>query len=191
MIAYAMPTFHFDNVPSWFLWNLAAFTASFFLNSFVEWAVHRYVMHRPFRLIPYGYAHTTSHHAKFGTDSYTLNGAGDDRRYHILFTWREYVIIPLACLVIYAPVELLSGKPILTGIVLSAFAGLQMFNSLHWRFHAPSDTWFQRTRFFRFPAQHHRLHHGDMNTNFNVYFLPIADFCFGTLITKPRTPSPS
>lgn len=165
-----------------------AFAGSFFfLNSFIEWTAHRYVMHRLFWLVPYGYAHTTSHHAKFGTDSYTLKGKDDDRRTHILFTWKEYVILPLVCLAAYAPVEFLSGKPILAGILLSAFAGLQAFNSLHWRFHAPSDTWFQRTRFFKFLARHHKLHHEDMTKNFNVYFLPISDFCFRTLITKPKS----
>ncbi len=182
-----MPTFNFDSSLSWFLWNSAAFIVSLFiLNSFVEWIIHRYVMHRLFWLIPYGYAHTTSHHAKFGPDSYTLTGNDDGRRKHILFTWREYIIVPLACLAGYAPIELLTGKPILAGVLLSAFAGLQMFNSLHWRFHAPSETRFQRTRFFKFLAAHHRLHHEDMNSNFNVYFLPLADWFFRTLKTEPK-----
>jgi hypothetical protein len=185
-----MPTFHFDQLPSWLLWNAAAFVTSLFiLNSLTEWLIHRYVMHRLFWLIPYGYAHTTSHHAKFGPDSYTLTGHDDDRRAHILFTWREYVLIPPLCVAAYVPIELLTGKPILTGIFLSAFTGLQMFNSLHWRFHAPSDTWFQRTRFFRFLATHHRLHHEDMNSNFNVYFFPLADYLLRTLKTESKSPA--
>lgn len=178
-----MPTFTFDG--SWWqyaAWNLGAFISSFFLNSFVEFFTHKYVMHRPFCLVPYGYAHTTSHHAKFGADeTYTLSGPNDYRRKNILFTWREYVLLPLFCLAIYTPVEWLIGKPILTGILLSTLTGLQMFNSFHLKFHSPSDTWFQRTRFFRFLAQHHRLHHGDMTKNFNVYMLPICDFLLGTL----------
>lgn len=182
-----MPTFMFSG-PWWeyALWNLASFTAAFFLlNSFIEHQIHSRVMHRLFWLVPYGYAHTTSHHARFGSDkSYTLDGPADERRTHILFTWREYVILPPVCLAAYAPVEWIAGKPILLGILLSAFAGLQMFNSLHWRFHAPSDTWFQRTSFFQFLARHHRIHHGDMTKNFNVYFLPLADMCLGTLDTK-------
>ena len=181
-----MPTFSFAG--PWLhyaAWNLGAFAASFFLNSFVEFFAHKYVMHRPFRLVPYGYAHTTSHHAKFGADaSYALTGPDDERRTHILFTWREYVLLPAFCLAVYAPVEWLIGKPILAGVLLSALTGLQMFNSLHWRFHAPTDTWFQGTRFFRFLSRHHRIHHGDMTKNFNVFFLPIADWCIGTLITK-------
>lgn len=181
-----IPTLSFGG-PWWTYaaWSAGAFVATFFLNSFIEWAAHRYVMHRPFKLIPYGYAHTTSHHAKFdGFDRYTLDGPGDDRRDNIVFTWREYVLFPVVCLAVYTPVEMLMGKPIMVGVLLATFSGLQLFNSMHLRFHAPSErSWLQGTRFFRFLREHHRLHHEDMTKNFNVYFFPIADWVFGTMWT--------
>lgn len=181
-----LPTIVFEG-PAWLYaaWNAGAFVAAIFLNSFVEWTVHRFVMHRLFPLIPYGYLHTTSHHARFGADGTYYAKTEDDRK-HILFTWKEYVLLPLLCIVAYSPVELLLGKPILIGIVAAAFVGLQMFNSLHWRFHSPSDTWFQKTRFFRFLKDHHRTHHEDMTKNFNVYFLPLADIVLGTLARRRR-----
>lgn len=181
-----MPTWTF-NGPWWVyaLWNLGAFTVAFFLNSFIEWVAHRYVMHRLFPLLPYGYEHTTSHHARFGSDlSYVVipgEPDEDERKTHILFTWKEYTLFPLLCIAVYGPVEYLSGKPILAGVLAATFVGLQMFNSLHWRYHVPSDSWFQETRFFKFLREHHRLHHENMSRNFNVHFLPIADFCLGTL----------
>jgi hypothetical protein len=168
---------------TYWLWNLAAFAAAIPLNSFIEWATHRFVMHRPFKLIPYGYLHTTSHHARFGADASYYASTAEDRD-HILFTWKEYTLLPLFCLLAYSPIELLLGKPILIGVLAATFFGLQMFNSLHWRFHVPAETWFQRTRFFRFLKEHHRLHHEDMTKNFNVYFLPLADWICGTLITS-------
>jgi hypothetical protein len=170
-----------DWTSSWYwLWNLAAFAVAIPLNSFVEYGAHRFVMHRRFWLLPYGYLHTTSHHARFGSDD-SYYAKTDEDRDHIRFTWKEYVLFPLFCLIAYAPVELLVGRPILIGILAATFVGLQGFNSLHWRFHVLGDTWFQRTRFFRFLKEHHRLHHLDMTRNFNVYFFPLADWCFKTL----------
>lgn len=173
-----MSSFTFQGAWTAYLgWNVAAFVASFFLNSFIEWAVHRYVMHRPYW--SFGYLHTTSHHAKFGADS-TYETQDPVLKGHVLFTWKEYTLFPLLCLAVYAPIELLLGKPVLAGILLSTFAGLQLFNSLHWRFHVPSDSRLQRSWFFRMLKEHHRRHHADMTKNFNVYFFPIADFCLGT-----------
>ncbi len=179
-----MSTFTFDG-PAYvyILWNLAAFFAAFVSGSFVEWAVHRFVMHKPFPLVPYGYLHTTSHHARFLADE-TYHARTEEDKHHILFTWKEYVLFPLLCLAIYCPLELLVARPILIGCMASTFAGLQLFNSLHWRFHAPSDTWFQGTGFFRFLKEHHRIHHADMTKNFNVHFLPLADWVMRTLATR-------
>lgn len=179
-----MPTFEHE-WGSLLLWGAIGFAVTFFTNSFIEWAVHKFIMHKPNRLIPYGYLHTTSHHARFGADA-TYHARTKEDLSHILFTWKEYTLFPLLCLVVYSPVEYLLDKPILLGTVASAFVGLQMFNSLHWRFHAPRDTWFQRTRFFRFLKEHHRIHHADMDRNFNVFFIPLADFCLGTLAVKRR-----
>ena len=173
-----IPTLHFEGPWEWYLaWNAIALGVAFFTNSFIEWGVHKFIMHKPF--IKYGYLHTTSHHARFGADE-TYHAQSVEDRDHILFTWKEYTLFPLLCIVLYAPIEILIGKPVLVGGVAAAFVGLQMFNSLHWRFHEPSDTWFQRTWFFRFLKEHHRIHHDDMDRNFNVYFFPLADFCFGT-----------
>lgn len=184
-----MSSFTFSG-PAWqyALWNLASFALSFFANSFIEWAVHRFVMHRRFPFIPYGYEHTTSHHAKFGADE-SYHAREEWLKSHVLFTWREYTLLPLLCLAAYAPVELALGRPVLLGVLAATFAGLQMFNSLHWRFHVPSDTWFQRTRFFLYLKEHHRIHHADMTRNFNVYFFPIADWAMGTLRKDMPTPA--
>lgn len=181
-----MSTFSYDGPAHLYvLWNVGAFFAAFLANSFIEWATHRYVMHGRFPFISYGYLHTTSHHAKFGADE-SFHAQEEWLKDHILFTWREYVLLPLTCLVLYAPIEFLIGRPILIGVLAAALVGLQMFNSLHWCFHVPSDTWFQRTRFFRYLKEHHRRHHEDMTKNFNVYFLPIADWCFNTLVEAKR-----
>lgn len=178
-------------VPDWsswhyWLWNLAAFPVFFLINSFVEWGAHRFVMHKPNKILPYGYLHTTSHHKVFGSDE-TYHALNAEMLEHgIGFTWKEYVIFPVFCTMIYLPIELLTHRPIYFGAIASVFAGLILFDVLHRRFHNPRDTWFQRTRYFKFLKEHHRLHHADMTKNFNVNFFPIADWILGTLATGKK-----
>lgn len=180
-----MTTFTFDGPAGVYaLWNLGAFLVSFIMNSFVEYSVHRWIMHRRFPLIPYGYEHTTSHHAKFGADE-SYHAREEWLKDHILFTWKEYILLPLTCLALYAPVEIVIGRPILIGVFIAALAGVQLFNSLHWLFHVPSDTWFQRSWVFRRLKEFHRQHHADMTVHFNVV-LPLADYVFGTTAERKR-----
>jgi fatty acid hydroxylase family protein len=175
-----MASLDFTHPWSWYLlWNLAGFAGSIVLNSFVEWGAHKFVMHRLNPIIPYGYLHTTSHHAKFGHDS-TYETDDPVLKGHILFTWKEYLIFPIFCLALYAPVEFLIGRPILGGVLLAVFMGLEAFNRLHWFFHSPGGTWFERTWVFQFLKNHHRIHHEKMDTNLNVVF-PLADWVMGTL----------
>lgn len=175
-----MPSFDFNHPWLWYvLWNLAGFFGSIVLNSFVEHWVHKHIMHKLNPIIPYGYLHTTSHHAKFGHDE-SYETKDPVLKGHVLFTWKEYTLFPVFCLALYAPVELLIGRPILAGVLVAVFCGLQAFNSLHWRMHVPENTWFQRTWVFRFLKNHHKLHHERMDTNLNVVF-PLADWVMGTL----------
>lgn len=162
------------------LWNVGAFFAAFIANSWVEWSVHRFIMHRRVWWIPYGYDHVTSHHATFGSeDTYHALDSGMMEN-GVAFTWREYLLFPLLCTMIYLPLSWIIGKPIFPGCLLSVVAGLLLFDYMHYGYHVPNGGWFQRTWFFRFMKHHHRIHHRYMNKNFNVNFLPLADLVMGT-----------
>ena len=166
------------------LWNLVGFVGAFFIGSFIEWTVHRFIMHR--NVVKFIYQlHTTWHHNYFKADeTYTasLTDPADKWRLdHVLFVPRDYLLFVLATGPIWLGVEFTLGAPVAFGGILATVTGLQMFNSLHWRYHVPRDTWFQRTWAFRFLKEHHRLHHEDMTKNLNVHFVPIADFLLGTL----------
>lgn len=176
-----MPSLRYDGPWHWYLlWNVAGFFLAIVVNSFVEHFSHRWVMHRRCPLLPYGYLHTTSHHATFGADEtyHAIRPEMLDHGTH--FTWREYVLFPLFCLALYGSVELFTGKPTTVGAMAAVYAGLVAFDLLHYRFHVPSDTWFQRTRLFKFLKDHHKMHHANMSVNLNVVF-PLADLCLGTL----------
>lgn len=162
------------------LWNLLAFFAAAIVNSFVEWGAHRFVLHGT-RFGRFAYdLHDRQHHVIMdGGEHY--HAKDDFARGHVAFVPRDYVLFLLVTTPLWIAVELIVGRPLVAGGILATLTGLQMFNSLHWRFHVPSDTWFQRTRFFRYLKDHHRRHHQDTSKNFNVYFFPIADWTLGTL----------
>jgi len=176
------------------LWNLAGFVGAVVVNSFVEWAVHRWVMHTRNPLVPYGYLHTTSHHATFGADA-TYEALNEGMLDHgVAFTWREFVLFPLFCAAIYVPVEIVLRRPVLLGCMAAVYAGLAAFNFLHYRFHVPAWrridrrlAWVERTGMFRFLNRHHLLHHERMDRNLNVV-VPLADLCFGTLSSDDMSP---
>lgn len=177
-----MPTWSYTGPWMWHVaWNLIAFMSAFVLNSFIEHLTHLLIMHRRCPLIPYGYDHTTSHHAVFGSGE-TYHATQPWMLAHgIGFTWREYLLFPIFCSAVYIPVELVVGRPLYVGAIASVFVGLIAFDVLHRRFHNPRDTWFQRSRLFLFLKNHHRRHHEDMTRNLNVVF-PLADLLFGTLL---------
>lgn len=176
-----MPTFEAGHVWYYYvLWNVAGFWGAFFLNSFIEWASHKFILHSN-KIVKFAYElHDREHHVLFnGMDTY--HAQNEDVKKHVAFVPRDYILFLLVTAPIWVVSEFIVGRPIFIGGVLATLAGLQLFNSLHWRYHVPSDTWFQRTRFFRYLKEHHRKHHSDTSCNYNVNFFPIADWVLGTL----------
>ncbi|MGI0148705.1 MAG: sterol desaturase family protein [Thermoplasmata archaeon] len=176
-----MATFTWSGSWTWFVtWNAVGFVGAFVLNSFVEWAAHRFVLHGT-RLGRFAYdLHDRQHHVIF--DGGALYHAQDEfMRTHVTFVLRDYILFLLVTTPLWVGAELLVGRPLVVGGVAATLAGLQLFNSLHWRYHVPSETWFQRTRAFQYLKEHHRAHHEDTRCNFNVAFFPIADLLLGTL----------
>ena len=179
-----MPTFNFaGNWTHYLLWTGLAFGVAAVLNSFIEWFAHRFILHGT-RFGRFAYdLHHVGHHGMFGADE-TYHAQNDEMRSHVTFVLRDYLLFLLVTTPIWTAAELLTRRPLLLGGVLATLTGLQMFNSLHWRFHVPTDTWFQRTWFFRVLKEQHRRHHADTGANFNVYFFPLADWVLGTLWKK-------
>lgn len=184
----AVASLHFAVWWQYVLWNLAGFGGALIVNSFIEWAVHRFIMHKPSRLIPYGYEHVTTHHTTFGSGPSYVVLSDEMREAGLAFTWREYVLFPVGCSLIYLPLEWLVGRPIFLGAILAVFLGLVAFDIIHAHFHEPRGGWLERTGAFRFLNRHHRLHHERNWKNFNVTN-PLADLCLGTLVTEPLDPT--
>jgi len=179
-----VPSLRFDVPALWYLvWSVIGFFGAMVVNSFVEWISHRFVLHSN-RFVKFAYElHDRQHHVFFKADE-TYHAQNEEVKKHVRFVPRDYVLFLLVTTPLWIGAELLCQRPFLFGGVAATLMGLQLFNSFHWRFHVPSDTWFQRTWFFRYIKEHHRLHHADTKKNFNVYFFPLADLVLGTLIRQ-------
>lgn len=144
-----------------------------------EYVFHRWVMHRPSRLLAYPYRmHTLVHHEVFyGTTRYTVQRPED--RDLILFHWWQAPVL----LAVHAPaawgLQVASGLPVFGGAMAGLAVYYGVYEYLHWCMHNPAGRWIEGTRAFRALDARHRLHHQRWRVNFNVV-LPVGDLLFGT-----------
>ncbi len=178
-----MPSFDFNQPLGWvLLWSAVGSVATIPYASFFEHLLHSRVMHtRTWLEFPWK-LHAVSHHGLFGFDE-TFHALDDNMRSHITFVPRDYLLLTVVNAPVYALAEWLCGRPIFFGCIVATLAYLQAFNSLHWRFHVPSERWPQRSGWFLWLKEHHRLHHRSHDQNLNVV-VPLADWTLGTLDTK-------
>ncbi len=160
--------------------------------SIFEWAVHRYIMHRPIGLLTYAYKmHTKIHHHVFQADeSYHLKNPEDISKIHMLW-WSGVVVIlgssPFTLIgffLVYLGFVSTGWSIIVSGVVLS-LGYYASYEYLHWCMHLPKERRLEKSRLFRRINGHHILHHKYMYKNYNVV-LPFADWLFGTLILRAK-----
>lgn len=172
-----MPTFGFSPWWTYILWNVLAFVVALVPHSIMEWMAHRFVLHSKV-IVKFAYdEHDQNHHKVYLHDE-TFSKPGFD--YGVDFHLRDWALFLVFVLPFWAGIEYLIQKPILLGATASACMWLQLFNFVHRHFHAPDGGWIEKTWFFRVIRRHHVEHHRDPRKNFNVAFLPIADFLLGT-----------
>jgi Fatty acid hydroxylase superfamily len=157
--------------------------------SFVEWWVHRTVMHRRslspivYRLLPYfekAYRnHAVLHHRVYYAvydDEPDEHGRELNLRFHFSDNFASNLLLaPLHAL--YLMVNPLGSL----ALVLMITAYMYTWNALHVEMHIPSNGWYFRHTVFRFLNRHHFMHHRHPRRNFNVV-LPLADYVLGTVV---------
>jgi hypothetical protein len=167
--------------------TLAGFALLFVYASFFEYAFHRWIMHRRWRLFTHTYQmHTLLHHRVFHGDATYQVHQSEDR---ILFEWWQGPLL----LAVHAPgvwgLELASGLPVFWGGMAAMAVYYGLYEYVHWCVHCPAGRWIEGKRVFQYLSAHHRLHHRLWRTNFNVV-LPLGDLVFGTLrpaIARPAS----
>lgn len=155
-------------------------------GNFVEWAMHKYVMHRRidvFALRAIYERHTREHHQYFTDANYEIDSPFSQREFRIVFfPWRVLTVLAV------------SGSFFgwITAQVLNADAGYIVFMTMvghymvyevfHYCCHVPENKLVQHLPFVNTIRRHHKAHHNQgimMHKNMNLSF-PVADYLMGT-----------
>jgi hypothetical protein len=158
---------------------LLGLAGSLFYGSFLEWFIHRVVMHTT-KISNLAFdRHAIQHHSsRRSLKTFYMHPEDEEGRYNL----GESSVIPLlwlAHLPMYWAVYHFWGLP--AGIAMASGGMLYLlgYEFIHFFIHAPKNHWFQRTRLFRFYCEYHRIHHHKARLNYNIV-LPIADFFLRT-----------
>ncbi len=162
--------------------------ASCVLMSFLEFFIHRYLMHK--RVLP---QRVYNHVPGLGT-LFRNHAVLHHTHYYKVFNHEEDPVGRKISIRLDLWIALVGGALVwaltypLSPVIGPAFASVLLLHHLAWNcihaeMHNPKPRWFGRTRFFRFFAHYHWMHHRYPGKNYNVVF-PCADFVFGKYL-KP------
>ena len=167
-------------------WIFLGFGGALVADSFFEWLLHRFVMHRPLGSFDYAFrAHALVHHRIFKADgTYHLHDPGDAHTIPMAW-WNGPVLIVLMLVPFIGAGWALGSPAVFWGALLAHCTYYSVYETLHWCMHQPQNRRVERTGFFFRLNGHHLLHHRYMRKNFNVV-LPLADLCLGTLLLRSK-----
>lgn len=164
-------------------WEWLSIPVFFLLCNIFEWAVHRYVMHRPINIrgLRAVYERHTLNHHQFFTDS--------EVRFRDHKDWRVTVFPPFALVTF----TMMSIPPaLIVGLLVSANVGWLLictttgmylvYEFMHFCCHVDENRFVRHFPFVNTLRRHHIAHHNThlmMEKNMNLTF-PIADWLFGT-----------
>ena len=164
-------------------WEWLTIPVVFLPCNVFEWAVHRYVMHRPIpiRGLRAVYNRHTLNHHQFFTDS--------EMRFLNHRDWRV-TVFPTYALVVFTlmsiPPALILGlliTPNVGWLVISTTIGMYLvYEFMHFCCHVDENWFVANCPFVNTLRRHHTAHHNTrlmMERNMNLTF-PIADWMFGT-----------
>lgn len=171
---------------SFLFWSAVGFAIAVVMTSFFEWAIHRFVMHKPVGKFDYAFrAHAVVHHQVFKAD-HTYHLIKESDKETIPMAWWNGPVLILLAQIPMLPVALIAGKwAILAGSVTAVTCYYIAYEYIHWCMHLPKKRHVERSGIFFRLNGHHLLHHRYMHKNFNVVF-PLADFIMGTLLLRSK-----
>lgn len=152
-------------------------------GNFVEWAMHKYVMHRlidVFALRAIYDRHTRQHHQYFTDTDYTIDTVKEHRI--VFFPWRVLIVLGVAGMILgYIAAKIFN--PNVGYILYMTMVGHYLiYETFHYCCHV-KENWFVRNMpFINTIRRHHAAHHNlgiMMHKNMNLTF-PLADWIMGT-----------
>jgi hypothetical protein len=164
------------------LYEALAFVVYFVCLSFFEWWFHRFMFHSPkinkrtFR------AHTLIHHQDFKYEPESYEWRAPREKKHIAMDWWSLPLFIVTLSPAFILMQFLTKLPTFWGGLAAVVVYYTVYESLHYLMHVPGKYAIERTSFFQFVKEHHRVHHKYMLRNLNVFF-PFADIVMGTYRT--------
>ena len=177
-----------------FVWGMSpsslwAVPLAFVIGNFIEYAVHRWPMHRIYKRFGKGLyrRHAGAHHSAFTHDDMEIRKDSD--WYHVMMTPDKAIAFTAFIFSLVAGTYVLGGGPFAAVLGISLCAYFFLEEVLHLSFHLPStwrgDRWYNRL--IRRLASSHHIHHDTRVmrvANFNIAF-PFFDRVFGTYVKTP------
>lgn len=156
-------------------------------GNFVEWSLHKYVMHRlvdVFALRAIYDRHTRQHHQYFTDNYYTISSVKEHRI--VFFPWRVLAVLGVVGSILgYVASNIINAN---AGYILymTVVGHYLIYETFHYCCHV-QENWFVRNMpFVNTIRRHHAAHHNlgiMMHKNMNLTF-PLADWLMGTSDVK-------
>jgi hypothetical protein len=164
-------------------WEWIMVVPVFLAGNFVEWFMHRYVMHKRidvFALRAIYERHTRQHHQYFTDLEPTIDTTREFRI--VFFPWRVLATLGVGGLTLGYLASLVFNPNVGYIVFLTMVAQYLVYETFHYCCHV-HDNWFVRNMpFINTIRRHHTAHHNMgimMKYNMNLTF-PIADWVMGT-----------
>ncbi len=152
-------------------------------GNFVEWAMHKYVMHRlidVFALRAIYDRHTRQHHQYFTDTDYTIDTVKEHRI--VFFPWRVLIVLGVAGTVLGYIASKIFNPNVGYILYMTMVGHYLIYETFHYCCHV-KENWFVRNMpFINTIRRHHAAHHNlgiMMHKNMNLTF-PLADWIMGT-----------
>jgi hypothetical protein len=156
-------------------------------GNFIEWAMHKYVMHRlidVFALRAIYDRHTRQHHQYFTDTDYTIDTVKEFRI--VFFPWRVLIFIGVFGTLLGYIAGMIFNPNVGYFLFMTMVAHYMIYETFHYCCHV-QENWFVRNMpFINTIRRHHAAHHNlgiMMHKNMNLSF-PIADWAMGTSDVK-------
>lgn len=164
-------------------WEWALMLPVFVAGNFVEWAMHKYVMHRRidvFALRAIYERHTREHHQYFTDNDVTIDTTREFRI--VFFPWRVLIVLGIAGGALGWTASQLINTNAGYILYLTMVGHYLLYETFHFCCHCHENAFVRHMPFVSTIRRHHTAHHNQgimMHKNMNLTF-PIADWAMGT-----------
>ncbi len=163
------------------LWEWLVVPAAFLGCNVFEWALHRFIMHRPVKgLMGIYKRHTLAHHQFFTDHEPTIDTTRDYRiTFFPPYALSTFIVMSAAGGLVLGALWSANAGWLLLATTSAVYLNYELF---HWGCHVKDDRLIRRIPFMNTIRRHHIAHHNQaimMDYNMNLTY-PVADWLFGT-----------